>query len=84
MSDERIKLCGALLPQHVFSHYAYGDPLPIYARFISDAEEATRADDAITIYVACQREAGHSGKHLASANRGWSPELLPREDAETP
>ena len=76
-----MELCGALHPQHVFSHYAYGDDLPVYWRFVADGEPTT-ADEAITIYVACQREAGHGGKHLASSNKGWTDEdLLPQPGA---
>jgi len=68
-----MELCGALRPQRVFSHYAYGDPLPVYARYISEGDEAAEvgSPEVITIYVACQREAGHAGKHLSTANRGW-------------
>lgn len=68
-----MELCGALHPQQVFSYYAYGDPLPVYARFVAEEDETER-EEAITVYVACQREAGHTGKHLSTANRGWFDE----------
>ncbi len=67
-------LCGALHPQQVYSHHAYGELLPAYARFVGEDEPVPR-DKAITIYVACQREAGHSGKHLSAANKGWAAAL---------
>lgn len=67
-------LCGALHPERVFSHYAYGDRLPFYKRYVSDESDpaADSMSGGITIYVACQREAGHSGMHLAASNRGWT------------
>lgn len=70
MSAETIELCGAQHPTHVFSHYAYGDPQPVYARFVGEESNDVREADAITIYEACLREAGHPGRHL-SPRQSW-------------
>lgn len=64
-----IKRCKAVSAQKVFSHYAYGDPLPVYARYVSENGAVPIDDpDAITVWVRCQREAGHTGMHLATAD----------------
>lgn len=65
-----IDLCGELMPTQVFSHYEYGDPLPTYARYVGE-DRPVEKKDAITVYVACEREAGHPGIHLARWTTGW-------------
>lgn len=62
--------CEARLPTEVFSHYEYGDPLPVYARYIAEGDP-TVSTEAIVVYARCEREAGHEGKHLARGTAGW-------------
>lgn len=72
MSDETpTRLCGALMSTKVFHHYPYGDPLPAYARYVGE-DSPVEKRDAITVYVRCEREAGHPGKHLARGTTGWT------------
>ena len=66
----RPELCGALKPTHVFSHHAYGDPLPVYARYFDSDGNTVEIRDAAVVYVRCSRECGHPGVHLA---HGWKP-----------
>lgn len=68
---EAFSQCESRYPTEVFSHYAYGDPLPVYARFIAEGDPTPR-HEAITVYARCEREAGHEGKHLARATNGWT------------
>lgn len=70
---KRFTQCKSRLATKVFSHYAYGDPLPIYARFVGEDDLSVAENDpgAITIYIRCEREDGHSGKHLARGTSGW-------------
>jgi hypothetical protein len=65
------KQCEATLASAVFSHHAYGDPLPIWERFVGE-DNAVARDEAIEIYIRCERPAGHTGKHLARGTRGWA------------
>lgn len=69
---DEFEQCESRLATKVFSHYAYGDMLPVYARYIGEGTP-TRIDapDAITVYVRCERPAGHEGKHLAHGTTGW-------------
>lgn len=66
--------CESRLPTVVFSRYAYGDPLPVYARFVGEEGVDAKCEDAIPVYVRCEREAGHAGKHLARETVGWTDE----------
>ncbi len=70
MSESGFQQCSARRPTKVFSRYAWGDPMPHNALFVGE-EGDTGHDKAITIYVRCEREAGHEGKHLASGTQGW-------------
>lgn len=63
--------CDSRVPAQVFSSYAFGDPVPWNALYIGEEGEVDR-DEAITIYVRCEREAGHTGKHLARKTKAWS------------
>ncbi len=63
--------CDARRETLVFSHYAYGDPQPVYARFHGE-EGPTTEGEAITVYARCEREAGHSGLHLARGMQPWT------------
>lgn len=65
------EICAALWETKVFSHYAYGDPLPTNAEYIAEGNKTASYDDAISVYVRCEREAGHPGKHLARHTSGW-------------
>ncbi len=67
-------LCPALKETHLFSHYAYGDPLPFYARYYGGDGKPTWIEEAATIYVRCQREVRHSGMHLARGVSPWEDE----------
>lgn len=69
------KQCESRMASRVFSHYAYGDPLPVYARYIGENDDVAANDpEIITVYVRCEREAGHAGKHLARSTAGWTDE----------
>jgi hypothetical protein len=68
-----IETCHAVRKTKVLDHYAYGDPQPRFARYVADNEEGSAPfDEAITIYVQCEREKGHTGQHLARGVGGWS------------
>ncbi len=71
---EHPKLCGAMKKTYIFSHYAYGDPLPIWARYFDSAGEPVGIKDAAPVYIRCQREAEHPGKHLALDMEPWPHE----------
>lgn len=64
-------ICEALRETRVFSHYAYGDPLPVYAMYFDGEGKSVSIDEAAVVYVNCQREAGHAGKHLARGVAPW-------------
>lgn len=66
-----ITLCNNIHSVRVFHHYAYGDPLDIYARYVGELDNDAKYDNAIMIHISCQREVGHSGKHLAYGTLGW-------------
>jgi len=68
-----MKLCGALKPTHALQRYAWGDPLPHNALFTSEGDEPVFSEERpIQIYIACQREKGHPGKHLSlDYRKGW-------------
>jgi hypothetical protein len=65
--------CESRLKTKVFSHYAYGDPMPHNAIYIKE-DDAVRGDEPIAVYARCEREAGHTGKHLARHTNGWTDE----------
>ena len=69
--SERKELCGAQHEARVFTHYAYGDPLPVYARFVGEDSNDAGESEALIIYVTCQREADHAGRHLAYKFGAW-------------
>lgn len=60
------EICGAQGKTRFFTGYAYGDPMPHNATFATDIE-----DNEIELFVLCQREAGHSGFHLALGAGSW-------------
>ena len=68
------ELCDKQHEAHVFTHYAYGDPLPCYARYVGETGNDTSIKDALIVYVSCQREKDHSGKHLAYKFGAWESE----------
>lgn len=71
---EKFKLCGALKATKVFSHYAYGDTLPVYARFYDSDGKPAEIQDAVNVFVSCQREYDHEGMHLALTSDPWEDE----------
>ena len=48
-----IELCGSQTRSNVFAHYAYGDPLEVYARYVVEEDNEARGRDAIVIYLSC-------------------------------
>jgi len=65
-----IEFCRAARPSAVFDHYEFGDPQPRFARWVGE-DGPTELREAITVYVRCEREAGHSGPHLARGGGTW-------------
>jgi hypothetical protein len=74
--EHPVAICRATMPTHVLDHYEHGDPLPVYAKYVGEGPPVDRAD-AITVYVRCERKAGHTGKHLARGTTGWRREGEP-------
>ena len=74
--SEHTKLCGALKATRAFSHYVYGDPLPCYARYFNGDGEPAKAEDAVAVYVRCERERGHTGRHLARGIEPWGDDCV--------
>lgn len=66
-----VALCDAVIGSQVFNGYAYGDPLPIYARYIGEDDDSVTISEAVTIYVRCERETGHLGRHAARGPYVW-------------
>ena len=66
-----VELCGAQHESRVLSYYACGDSLPIYARYVGETDNNATVNEALIVYVSCQRENGHAGKHLALTYGSW-------------
>lgn len=73
--------CEERFARKVFSHYAYGDPMPVYARYYGE-DDPVVGEYAITVYVRCEREAGHPGKHLATQAGPWLTESPQATEAD--
>lgn len=64
-------ICKTVKPAYSFSHYAYGDPMPIWARYYASNGETVEKKDAAVLYVRCQREDDHEGMHMAIGQEPW-------------
>jgi hypothetical protein len=67
-----VETCSAYIRSRVFAGYAYGDPLPTYSQFVGEEGDVDRDAEPIWVYVRCERETGHLGKHLARGTSGWT------------
>jgi len=68
----KILLCEEQLAHKMFSHYAYGDPAPVYARYYDrHGNSGAPEKDAVSVFVTCQRPYGHIGPHMAVGFKPW-------------
>lgn len=65
-----VERCNALHPSKVPIGWEYGQ-----RHYVGERGATENRGEAITVYVQCEREAGHEGKHVASGL--WQEWVLP-------